>query len=576
MHSNRRTNNMADSFSWMSSLMRAFYREGVRHVFISPGSRSTPATFAAAAHPGLMKYVVLDERSSSFQALGAGKQAGVPALLICTSGTAAANYLPALVESRHSGTPLIVLTADRPPFLRNTGSSQTIDQVKMFGDYSVMFHEIGEPVYQEKDLRRLRFLAKQAVEESIHKGGAVHLNAPFRKPLEPDDESIRTQSELNRAQTDEIKNSETDEPGLHHRNLLSEKLTKIFNNSNRPLVIGGPESPYRALSNTFKKLVKKLNSPVICEPGANLPPSEHTVSGAEIFLRSVEARKTLKPDLIVRFGDQPVGKALQTTLDEYRDVPTLQCLSRETWQDETISTDHRLVLSTDHLELSAIDQKNGEWAQAWAAYSEKSGQLKDDLLQKENRLTDGHVFDHLLTQLPPSWDVMLSNSFPVRDAALFGGPPPQDCHMYVNRGAAGIDGILSTALGVQKSSRRPMLCLTGDLAFLHDANALYSAQNTPRPFVIAVVNNGGGTIFRMLPVSRHEDYYKTYFETPQKTDIRHLAQANDLDYHLAESKDELYRIKPESWNRPQTTILEIQTDAGASMAMRRELWEDRG
>ncbi|MEX0770991.1 MAG: 2-succinyl-5-enolpyruvyl-6-hydroxy-3-cyclohexene-1-carboxylic-acid synthase [Balneolaceae bacterium] len=572
MLSNRPSGKMGDSFSWMSVLMRAFYEEGVRHVFISPGSRSTPATLAAAAHPGLIKHVVLDERSAAFQALGTGKNQGAPALLICTSGTAAANYLPALVEARHSGAPMVVLTADRPPFLRNTGSSQTIDQIKLYGDYAVLFHELGEPVHNPEDLKRLGLLARQSVKGSIHKGGAVHLNAPFRKPLEPDEESIRKQSELNRAQTDEIEKAARTTPALQPRNHLSEKLTETINQSNRPLLIGGPELPYSSLANVFLNLAGKLNSPAICEPGANLPVSGHIVRGAEMFLRSREVRETLKPDLIVRFGDEPVGKAVQTALEEYRDVPMLQCLSQNACHDETISANPRLVLSTDHLELGTIDQKSEEWAQTWEEYSEKSDRLKDNLLQKEDRLTDGHVFSHFLTHLPASWDLMLSNSFPVRDAALFGRPETGHRHTYVNRGAAGIDGIVSTALGIQKSSRRPMLCLTGDLAFLHDANALYSAQNTLQPFVIAVVNNGGGTIFRMLPVYRHKEFYDTYFETPQKVEIRRLAQAGGLDYRLIESKEDLYNQKPDQWKQPRTTVVEIRTNPDASMDLRRELW----
>src|SRR5690625_1959631 len=186
--------------SWISHLFRAFWAEGVRHIYISPGSRSTPLVQAAAGHPGFQKHVVLDERSAAFQALGTGKATGIPALLICTSGTAVANYHPAVIEAGEAGVPLLIISADRPPHLRGTGSSQTIDQVKLFGDAVIMFHELGEPVHSEEDYRRLTLLAHQSVTLSRNPGGAVHLNAPFRKPLEAGDEIRQRARERNMEQ----------------------------------------------------------------------------------------------------------------------------------------------------------------------------------------------------------------------------------------------------------------------------------------------------------------------------------------------------------------------------------------
>jgi 2-succinyl-5-enolpyruvyl-6-hydroxy-3-cyclohexene-1-carboxylate synthase len=197
---------MADHLKWTSHLFRAFYKEGVSQIYISPGSRSAPLALAAAIHPGFVAHVVVDERSAAFQALGSGKASGVPAILICTSGTALANYHPAVIEAKHAGVPLIVLSADRPPHLRGTGSSQTIDQIKLFSDSAVMFHELGEPVFDKRDLSRLELLAKQAVQSAIQKGGAVHLNAPFRKPLEPSSGSLQREENLNRQQVDNSRN----------------------------------------------------------------------------------------------------------------------------------------------------------------------------------------------------------------------------------------------------------------------------------------------------------------------------------------------------------------------------------
>ncbi|MEX0993946.1 MAG: 2-succinyl-5-enolpyruvyl-6-hydroxy-3-cyclohexene-1-carboxylic-acid synthase [Balneolaceae bacterium] len=566
---------MTESFSWMSTLMRSFYVEGVRHVFISPGSRSTPATLAAAVHPGLEKHIVLDERSAAFQALGTGKKSGVPALLICTSGTAAANYLPALVEARQSGIPMIVLTADRPPYLRNTGSSQTIDQIKMYGDYAILYHELGEPVQHQADLRRLESLAKQAVEESTRRGGAVHLNAPFRKPLEPDEDTIRAQTKLNREHIQKFANF-VPSPKFQSRNVLSDELTGLINRAGKPLIIAGPDHPFRSLNKTFHRLAGKTRSPVFHEPGAGLPSADTSLPAADMFYHRMKEsyRETFKPDLIIRFGDLPFSKGLQQALEDFKEVQTLQFLSRPTWQDDTYSVDHRILLPSDPLDTTSIKQKDNQWFDIHKEYADKCTRLRSTLLKEVDSLCDGHVIDHFSKHLDESWEIMLSNSFTVRDAALFGQVGDLDRTTFVNRGAAGIDGIISTALGIQSYSRRPMMCWVGDLAFFHDSNALLTAQKTEQPFVILVINNGGGTIFRMLPVYRLQEYYQPYFETPQQIDIYHIARAHGLRYHLIESKNDLKRVHPKKLlESTGTTVIECRTDADASMDLRRALWD---
>ncbi|NIV13412.1 MAG: 2-succinyl-5-enolpyruvyl-6-hydroxy-3-cyclohexene-1-carboxylic-acid synthase, partial [Aliifodinibius sp.] len=173
------------ALQWTNTFFRALYKYGIEHVVVSPGSRSTPLTLAVASNPHIQKHVILDERSAAFTALGIGKATNIPAVLVCTSGTALANYYPAVIEARQSGVPMVLATADRPPHLRATGANQAIDQLNMFGDYPVFFHEVGEPKPNKKDLKRLTILAQQSVSISREKRGPVHLNFPFRKPLEP-------------------------------------------------------------------------------------------------------------------------------------------------------------------------------------------------------------------------------------------------------------------------------------------------------------------------------------------------------------------------------------------------------
>ncbi len=545
---------------------------GVRHAIISPGSRSTPLVLAAATHEGFQKQVVLDERSAGYQALGIGKATGIPALLICTSGTALANYHPAIIESKESGVPVIVLSADRPPYLRGTGSSQTIDQIKIFGDSVVMFHESGEPVHQQKDYERLELLAKQAVSTSIIKAGTVHLNFPFRKPLEPVEGSVMSAVNAGNQQL-KISENSIDPVFASERTIVPDKqLVNLINRSKKPLIIAGPDERNRALESIAEYCSNKLNIPVIAEPGSFLPASINFLSKYEIYLRNFRLVDSLKPDLIIRTGDQPFSKALLDFVSKLRNQPVLQFLSRDTWQDSYNSVNHRIVLHNSQLELDSVEPKAKEWKDRWSLLEKKSSTFVDITLKKSKSLTDGHVFHHFSKILLSNWNQISSNSFTIRDLSLFGAPNNSYKNLFVNRGAAGIDGIISTGIGISVASQKKLAVFTGDLAFLHDTNSLLSLKNLNHPFLIIIINNRGGNIFRMLPINSYKQYYKDYFETPQKIDISYLAKANGLKYVQVETLNKLYSIKEDMLSGSKPVILDCKTDPDESMYIRHKLW----
>lgn len=559
---------MNNHLLWTSTLIHSLYKKGVRHAVISPGSRSTPLTIAAAIHPDLKDSVVLDERSAAFIALGIAKQTGVPALLICTSGTAAANYFPAVIEARESGIPMIILSADRPPNLRGTGSSQTIDQIKLFGSQAVFFHEAGEPRTENSDLARLKFLATQAVETAISEGGAAHINMPFRKPLEPTQEQIREAEKI-------FRNSSTTKdapaPAFVSEISFSKSITQLFSSCRRPLIIAGPCDRFRSLNKQALKLSEKLNAPLIPEPGSNISGNRFRISRYEQYFRDSSFLEKMKPDLIIRFGDQPFTKSLLTALEHWQDVPALHIASRPSWQDQVMTVTHRIICrKNDQLNLSKIrNTAASAWFMKWKEAEKKAASALDTVFDGIKKLSDGHIFSHLNKQLPEEWNIMLSNSFPVRDMALFA---ETRSGQFVNRGAAGIDGIVSTGLGIHLSSEKPTCCIVGDLAFLHDSNALLSLINSGRPFLVIVVNNGGGTIFRMLPVHQQNDLYETYFETPQHADIEYLAKAHNISYRKISTPDELQDFNPGSVKG--SAIVECVTNSGLSMELRKKLWDD--
>ncbi|TVR15540.1 MAG: 2-succinyl-5-enolpyruvyl-6-hydroxy-3-cyclohexene-1-carboxylic-acid synthase [Balneolaceae bacterium] len=547
----------------------ALYHSGVKHAVISPGSRSTPLTLAAAMHPGLTKKVVLDERSAAFMALGIGKESGSPAALICTSGTAVANYMPAVTEAKESGTPMIILSADRPPNLRGIGSSQTVDQIKIFGDQAVFFHEAGEPALEYDDIARLKLLSRQAVESSIKKGGAAHINLPFRKPLEPTSVLL---NEVIRGFDNHKKKADpvnTSSATIHP----DEELTKMINQSEKILIIAGPSNPQSALNHQLTELSNLLNCPVIAEPGSSIS-DDHIIDRFDSLLRNGVHQKELKPDLILHFGDQPFTKPILSAIEHWDDVPIIQFLGRDTWQDHFKKIQNRIVLnSNDFFDIQQIKaHSSGKWLKSWQTRNDSAADRLETFLKNSVKLTDGHIFNSISKKLPKNWNVMLSNSYPVRDMAQFGFPLK---HQFVNRGAAGIDGILSTAAGVALSSSKPVCCFIGDLAFLHDSNALFSLKQLPNPVVAVVINNGGGTIFNMLPVYKmlkdleKAHLFEEYFLTPQDVDIQFLANASKLPYMRVERLEELDALNLQSMKN--STIVECVTDAAASMNLRESL-----
>ncbi len=560
---------MNSHLRWSSEFLNSLYQQKVEHAIISPGSRSTPLTTAAAIHPGIKKQIVLDERSAAFIALGIGKVTGIPAVLICTSGTAAANYLPAITEAKESGVPMLVLTADRPPNLRGIGSSQTVDQIKLYGDQAVFFHEAGEPCFDRADLTRLRYAAKQAVESSIDLGGAAHLNFPFRKPLEPTSEEIQ----FEKKQLSESYSNEKFKSGnqVSQRTIrLHQDIINLITESKRPLIVAGPANSNHLLTNQIKDFAERLNSPVIAEPGSGFSNSEFQIHRYEQFLRSEEKRESLQPDLILRFGDQPFTKSMLVALDEWSDIPVIHFSSRSVTQDHAMSVTHKIECQpSDQFDLDNIKFKtNPDWPARWMEMDQSANERLNESIEKTEALTDGHVFHHLSKNLKNDWNIMLSNSFIPRDMAMFG---ESKTNIFVNRGAAGIDGITSTAIGITSSTDKPTCCITGDLAFLHDSNSLLSLKKIQHPFIIAVINNGGGNIFKMLPVSENQEYFQDYFVTPQNVDIQKLAEAHRIPFDRVRSKDEMKSIEPNSISGCH--IIEYVTDPDESMRLRRTLWE---
>lgn len=557
-----------DTFYWCTCFVRELYRQGVRRVVISPGSRSTPLTLAFAAHPGFEKTVILDERSAAFTALGHAKATGTPSVLVCTSGTALANYSPAVFEAANSGTPLIIASADRPPHRRGIGSPQTIDQIKIFANASVFFHEAGEPSAEPAKLKRLEMAAAQAVYAAKNHFGTAHINFPFSKPLEPDPDFLAEieQENSNLAKKTPLSTKYSQKAESVR---LSDEFWEKLASAKRPVIAAGPFNAYE--DNThIAALAEFLDAPVLAEPGANLPAGDRLISGYAGFLRNKKNAALLEPDLIIRTGAFPINNALQHYLKTHQNVTQILLAHPALWQDGD-------VIPAEHIHLPAPlavpeiqSARKTDWMAAWKEAEKRFAGFRSKLLQQTESLTDGGVFHTLYKFLPRDGFSMLSNSFPVRDFALFG--ENNRSRVFVNRGAAGIDGIISTALGISRASRQPGVLFIGDLAFLHDSNALLSHKTAGNSLIIVILNNRGGTIFNMLPVAQFTDKFDTYYRTEQDVSIPALCRAYGAEHSLVTRPEQLIRTFEQAAEAGGVQIIECLTEAPQSMKERRALW----
>lgn len=558
------------NFYWSTKFVRALYEQGVRHVVISPGSRSTSLTLAFVAHPGFQTQVCIDERSAAFIALGIGKASGIPACLVCTSGTAVANYLPAVIEAKQSSVPIIIASADRPPHLRAIGASQTVDQIKIFGDYPVLFHEVGEPKESGKAISRLEKAAFQAVSSAKSLGGVSHLNFPFCKPFEPTPDylsSIEIENERHAKQsftTYSIKTTLTE---------IDDRFWSDLVSAEKPLIIVGPTQSNDELD-SITALAKTLNAPILVEPGSNIPSSKYTISGFDGFLRTSEVAEHLAPDLILRFGEEPVSKALHTFISQNNSSTQIRFLTKNQLQDETLSATKVIRYSgnLDIQEVSGSADKN--WLKDWRKYQKEFSIYRDEQISQKSTLTDGYVFHTLSKLISKKSFSMVSNSFPVRDLSLFGDYDGKE--VFVNRGAAGIDGITSTAIGLSISLKKTGVLFIGDVAFLHDTNALLSASSVVDTLIIVVLNNGGGTIFRMLPINEFGKKYGNYFETPHTISIAALCRAYKIPHSLVSRPKQLIASYESRLDKPGVHVIECITDPDSSMDQRHLLWNYPG
>lgn len=529
---------------------------GVTDVVVSPGSRSTPLAVSARNQEGLRVTVQLDERVAGFCALGMAKASGRPVALVCTSGTAAANYLPAVVEAHHSGVPLVVCTADRPPELRDAGAGQTIDQVKLYGDHVRWYAETP------CDFDDPGFFTRLAVRAATTAGagpnpGPVHLNWPFRKPLEPQGTVPRFEPTVG-------------QPIESVRPLVEADVDALRGMAGRRgLIVAGALDVDDAGAAAIVGFAEAAGWPVVADAGSQLRGRGPLVlDGAEWVLR----RAGLVPDVLVRIGGPPSNRAVIDLVDTSGSADRLLVDPRRRWEDPSFkwttalaSDPVALLGATAPLMASADDA----WAVGWAEAADDAWERVESVLRSDD-LLEPLLAATLLRTLPSEVAVYASSSMPVRDVTSYWPPDALPRRVLVNRGANGIDGVVSSALGASLALGQPVVALVGDVALLHDIGGLLAASLSDADLTVVVPNNDGGGIFSLLPLAEGSSdvHFGELFHTPHGVGFGRLAEGLGVNYHRTGLADDLVEAVTKASG---VTLIEVPIDHGTAIKQRNQL-----
>jgi 2-succinyl-5-enolpyruvyl-6-hydroxy-3-cyclohexene-1-carboxylate synthase len=532
-----------------SATVEELARCGLRHAAIAPGSRSSPLALALLRAPAIETTTVVDERSAGFVALGAAQATGVPAVVACTSGTAAANLHPAVCEADQAGVPLLVLTSDRPPELRDVGAGQTIDQLKLYGDAVRWFCEVGTHEADDAGLLHYRSVACRAFASARGdpRPGPVHLNLAWRDPLgpEPRDGDVTATSKLALEGRGErplhAVISPTPAPGDH----LLDELCERVANSPRGLIVAGRQ-PDRSAADAIAALARACRYPILAEPTSQLRFGPHD---RELVVWAYEPIATaqpqgLAPDLVLRFGDTPTCKPLRQWLAGLDSTRQVVVDPAGGWNEPSRRAETILRADPAALATGAASRLAGpgdaDWASAWLGAGHAAAEAIASALQSLPRPTEPGVHAALGSTYADGDLVYTASSMPIRDQEAFLAPGPADVRFLCNRGANGIDGLISSGIGAATATARPTWVVTGDLGLYHDLNALALLRQTSAPVRIVALDNGGGGIFEFLPqaeqVTREE--FEAIFGTPVGLELDRVAALYRLPHLRVESLDD--------------------------------------
>ncbi|MDE0607514.1 MAG: 2-succinyl-5-enolpyruvyl-6-hydroxy-3-cyclohexene-1-carboxylic-acid synthase [Acidimicrobiaceae bacterium] len=583
-------------YDTVASFAAGLVEQGVTDVVVSPGSRSTPLTLTLHAQPGLRTWIQLDERSAGFFALGQARRTGRPSVLVCTSGTAAANYFPAVIEAHHAGVPMIVCTADRPPEMRDWGSPQTIDQVKLYGAATRWAVDLA--VAGEWSGARGRLVAhRAAVSATGVDPGPVHLNWPLREPLEPVADVPVVYARAAGGHAVGVPAMPGDSiaagghavgvPAMPGDSIAAGDSTALASYERGVIIVGPDAGRGIKAQNEVVTAALKLSAatawPVIGEPiaGARRAGDDSVgtvIANADHILRHAAVAEELRPDVVIRLGGTPTTKPLRLWLEACRPTHVLLIDPANRWNDPSfmatrhVAADPAAVLRA----LAGSVRRESTWRDRWKEL---------DLIAAQairNEIGQGPLLSALVTSVlsetvPAGTLVMASNSMPVRELDSFVPTEGPRIDFVGNRGAGGIDGITSTALGLASQHDGPVVLYIGDLALLHDLGALFGAARCGLHLTVVCVDNNGGGIFASLPIASCGDEvdFETLFRTPHGLDLADFSGVGGVRIKEVASASELAEALRSSCEHstPGVDVLLVPVDPDADLAQHRAIAE---
>jgi len=579
------------TFASVQALVDELARCGMRHALTSPGSRNAPIALTLAADERIDAVSVIDERAAGFMALGMAKASGRPVAVTCTSGTAAANLLPAVVEAHEARVPLIVLTADRPPELRDVGAGQAIDQLKLFGSAAKWFVEVGNGEPGRDWATHIRALACRAWwTAGGGRPGPVHLNLPLREPLAPVAEELDLADWQGR--DDGLPWVELREhssaPDADDVQVLAERIAS----APRGVIVCGGASGGQAsaddadgaastagspvagdqLAESVARLAHVTGWPVLAEPTSGLRCGEHDRSHVaahyDVVLRDMPVAAAMRPQLGLRVGDMPTSKPLRGWL---ADVPHVVIDPHATWNEPTRMAEtlmHADPVKTCDALASAVEARGMERDTGWVGRWRAADELVARALAEAPEGFEARAYAGIEAALPDDALVWVSSSMPIRYVESYFPSSAKPIRFLSNRGANGIDGVVASAAGAARASGRPTFVLIGEVALLHDVGGLLAATRAGIELTIVCVNNGGGGIFDFLPVAEHADRaaYEEHVATPPSIDLAALAALAGIPHVRASAPAELTAAVA---NGP--ALIELPADRQASVEASRAL-----
>lgn len=562
---------------WGELIVEELLRNGVDYFCIAPGSRSTPLTVAVARNPKARHVICYDERGAAYHAVGYARATQQPAAVITSSGTATANLYPAVVEAALDHLPLILLTADRPPELHQTQANQTIDQLKLFGDYPRWHVSLPTPTEEIRPEAVLTTVDNMVYHSLRNPAGPVHLNCMFREPLEP------TAYQPQPTYTHHI---EAWQQGSHpfttyQKPLLTSEMVgpmaQLINRAEKGLLAVGKLKSDEERAAVLQ-LIRTLNWPTYVDVNSGLRLTDvgtHVIRHFDQSVLSPAFLERATPDTVLQVGGRITSKRYPQFLDDVRPSTYIVVKDNPSRYDPLHGVTHHIEADvacfcrqlTPELHPREVD----DYSRFFQTKAAQTQQIIERRLTEFADISDAYVARSISRHIPDGSSLFLSNSMPVRDMDLYGVEHRAKVYVATNRGTSGIDGVTATAAGFAVGKQTRCTLLIGDLAFMHDLSSLSFIDSLPVPLVIVIINNQGGGIFHFLPIVKNQDVFETYFATPHPFSFSGVSQTFDLEYHFVDTKAAFDTTYKAALTKNISTIIEVKTNRDDNLALRRAI-----